>query len=194
MHAYSRFIQEQLDARGWKVADLSRRTGITEAGLGKIIKDPEDRLAGMPTDNTIEKLARAFGIQPGVIIAHAASARYGVPVGEPVEIANAAGVSDDELIRELEQRLRHHDGVAAAPDLDVSGMSPESRIQIDELAQSLAEAADASEQRGDTDLAGVQRQLAAWIDAAIAAATVIPDPRRTRHRPQSAGPSRPTSR
>jgi transcriptional regulator with XRE-family HTH domain len=193
MHAYNRFIQEQLDARGWTAAELSRRSGISEATLSRIIKDPDERLAGMPDEETIGKLARGFGIKPGVIVAHAATARYGVPVGEPVEIANAAGVSDDELIRQLEHRLHDRDGLAAAPALDVSGMSPESRIQIDELAQSLAEAADASEQRGHTDLAGVQRQMAAWIDAAITAATATPDQRRTRHRPQSAGPSRPTS-
>lgn len=193
MHAYSRFIQEQLDARGWTAAELSRQSGISEATLSRIIKDPDERLAGMPDEETIGKLARGFGIKPGVIVAHAATARYGVPVGEPVEIANAAGVSNDELVRELEHRLRDRDGLAAAPALDVSGMSPESRVQLDELAQSLADGAEASEQRGDADLAIVQRQLAAWIDAAIDAATAIPDRRRTRHRPQNAGPSRPTS-
>lgn len=194
MHAYSRFIQEQLDARGWTAAELSRRSGIPEPTLSKIIKDPDDRLAGMPSDDTIDKLARGLGIKPGVIVAYAATARYGIPVGEPVEIANAAGVSDDELIRQLEQRLRGRDGVVETPVLDMRGMSPESRIQIDALAQSLAEDAGTSEQRGDTDLATVQRQLATWIDAAIAAATATRDHRPTRHRPQNVGPSHPTSR
>lgn len=194
MHAYSRFIQEQLDARGWTAADLSRRTGITQSGLNKILQDPDERLAGMPTDETIDKLGRAFGIPPGVIVAHAASARYGVAVGEPVEVATAAQLSDDELIRQLGLRLRERDEAVATPQLDLSAMSPEARVQIDRLAQSLAEDAEASEQRGDTDLAVVQRQLAGLVDAAIAAATASRDHRPTRRRPPSVAPSRPTSR
>lgn len=62
MHEYNRLIQQGLDERGWKQADLARRGGLHRSLISKILKDDRDHLGQMPDDATMEGIARGFGI------------------------------------------------------------------------------------------------------------------------------------
>jgi len=62
MHEYKRLIQQGLDERGWKQADLARRGGLHRSLISKILKDERDHLGQMPDDSTMQGIARGFGI------------------------------------------------------------------------------------------------------------------------------------
>ena len=54
MHPYRKFIHSEMDARGWKPADLARRSGLSRQTLSKILNDDRARLGQMPDDSTID--------------------------------------------------------------------------------------------------------------------------------------------
>ncbi len=61
-HAYRAFIRAEMDARGWKPADLARRSGLSKQTLSKILNDDRPHLGQMPDQSTVEGLAAAFGV------------------------------------------------------------------------------------------------------------------------------------
>lgn len=164
MHAYSRFIQDRLDALGLTAAKLSRKSDIPEPTLSKILKDPDERLAGMPDEETVKKLAHGLEVDPGVIVAVAATARYGVPVGDVVEVPSATRVSDDELVQQVVLRLR---AKSSAPVLDIDQLEHRAVTDIIDLMLSLRADAEASDAEGKAGLATAQRFLADQLEAAI---------------------------
>lgn len=104
MHALRRFIREQMDARGWTAADLVRASGLTKQTISVRLSDDRDRLPAPLEDATVAGLARAFGVDPKVVLVKVGEA-MGLPMGETVVVYSAEGVSNEELIRVLSERL-----------------------------------------------------------------------------------------
>lgn len=62
MHEYRRFVQTELDARGWRQAELVRRSGLSRQLVSSILRDNRDYLGQMPDAETIEGLALGFDV------------------------------------------------------------------------------------------------------------------------------------
>ena len=104
MHAYRRFVQTEMDKRGWTAADLQRSSGLTKQNLSRLLRDDREQLQQRPDAATVSSLARAFGVGEELVLTHVAEA-MGLPTGR-VEVAAAADLSNDELLRILAERLR----------------------------------------------------------------------------------------
>src|SRR5690554_566323 len=100
MHALRKYVQTQMDARGWRPADLANASGISKQVVSGLLADTRDHIDRMPSEKTITGLCRAFSIQRPVLLAVIGEA-MGLPVDRPVKVADASRVSNDELIREL---------------------------------------------------------------------------------------------
>ena len=85
MHPYRKFIQGEMDARGWKPADLARRSGLSRQTLSKILNDDRVHLGQMPDDSTIDKLAAAFGVPTDRVRQLAARSLLGYSESEDVD-------------------------------------------------------------------------------------------------------------
>nr|WP_046285135.1 helix-turn-helix transcriptional regulator [Mycobacterium sp. UM_NZ2] len=62
MHEYRRFVQTELDNRGWTAGGLARKAGMHRQTISKILKDEREHLGQMPDDSTLEGIAKGFGI------------------------------------------------------------------------------------------------------------------------------------
>lgn len=105
MHEYRRFIQAELDARGWRQADLVRSSGLSRQLISNILRDDRPALGQMPEESTITSLAKGFGISADVVRRAASRALAGYSdSGEPLRV-DLASVSDAALVAELHRRL-----------------------------------------------------------------------------------------
>lgn len=122
MHAYRRFVQTEMDKRGWTAADLQRSSGLTKQNLSRLLRDEREHLQQRPDAATVSALARAFGVGEELVLTHVAEA-MGLPTGR-VEVAAAADLSNDELLRILAERLRGgtHE---PAPDPEATAPAPD---------------------------------------------------------------------
>ena len=105
MHALGRYIQELMDARGWKQADLVRASGLSRALVSRLVT--KDTLGRMVEENsTIAGLARAFPeVGEEAFITKSAEA-LGVPVDRLVVVdASMERISNRALLDLLAQRL-----------------------------------------------------------------------------------------
>lgn len=109
MHALRKYVQEQMDDRGWRPADLVTASGISKQVISGLLADPRDHIDRMPSEKTIAGLCRAFSVPRQVLLAVVGEA-MGLPISRPVEVADASRVSNDELIRELARRLQKAGG------------------------------------------------------------------------------------
>lgn len=55
---FSDWLQSEIDARGWRVADLSRHSGLSGSYLGRVLN--KERLAG---NEACRAIAKAFGMR-----------------------------------------------------------------------------------------------------------------------------------
>jgi transcriptional regulator with XRE-family HTH domain len=85
-------IREARQQRGWTQAQLAERSGIT---IG-YIKQLEGGHKPNPTQDTLHKLARAFGISVSELLGEDDELARPVP---PVPTWRAAGVSEDQIAR-----------------------------------------------------------------------------------------------
>ena len=104
MNEWATFVTAELDKRNWGVSILSRRSGLSRTMIYNILGDKREQLRDMPHRETMQALAQALEITYEEIMIAAARA-YGIPVGEPLVIATATGLSDAELVAELGRRL-----------------------------------------------------------------------------------------
>lgn len=104
MHAYRRFVQTEMDKRGWTAADLQRSSGLTKQNLSRLLRDEREQLQQRPDAATVTALASAFRVDEKLVLSHVAEA-MGLPTSR-VEVAAAADLSNDELLRILAERLR----------------------------------------------------------------------------------------
>jgi transcriptional regulator with XRE-family HTH domain len=104
MHEYRLFIERELDARGWKMADLARRAGLHRQLIWKILHDDRDTLGNMPDDATLQGIARGFSIPVDRVRTAAARSLVGyIDDGRPL-VTDVRDLSTDVLIEELRRR------------------------------------------------------------------------------------------
>ncbi|CAM3312026.1 helix-turn-helix domain-containing protein [Tsukamurella hominis] len=104
-HPLRQFLQAQLDLRGWRQADLARRSGLSTTVLSRILKDGRPHLRRLPDASTLDALAAGLGMPIEVV--RTAAARSLVDHagdGEPVTI-ELTDSSVDELLAEIRRRL-----------------------------------------------------------------------------------------
>ena len=101
-NALADWVQAQLDERGWTQADLMRASGLKRAHISNLL-GTEGLIRRMPQDFTIDGLARAFNTSRRHVLTIVAEA-MGLPT-ETVTIADAARLTDEDLLRELAKRL-----------------------------------------------------------------------------------------
>lgn len=105
MHEYRRFVQDQLDKRGWDRSTLVRKSGLSRQLVHSIITDSRDHLGQMPDDSTLQRLADGFGISVELVRTAAARSLVGyVDDGSALTI-ELQNVSTDELLGEIRRRI-----------------------------------------------------------------------------------------
>lgn len=104
MHALRRFLQDGLDARGWKPADLYRASGLTRQRIYQMLDDDRDVLPAMPARETLEGIAGAFRVSMPAVVAVVFEA-MGYSLAEARAAVDLSSVSNDELIEEIASRL-----------------------------------------------------------------------------------------
>lgn len=101
MHALGSYLQEQLDARGWRRAELARRAGISRQQVSKYINQAQ--LGRALAQSTIEGLAGALEV-PESLIERKMWEALGAPVGNPGEHPDDQ-VPDAVLIERFRRRI-----------------------------------------------------------------------------------------
>lgn len=123
VHEYRRFVQQELDAHGWKPAEFARKAGLHRQLVSKILKDDRPRLGQMPDESTMEAIAKGFGIPVDRVRTAASRALRGYEDdGAPLS-NDLSEVSDDVLLTEIRRRFeeapsgagRHVTGTADKP-------------------------------------------------------------------------------
>ncbi|MFC9765782.1 helix-turn-helix domain-containing protein [Rhodococcus jostii] len=105
MHEFRKFIQRELDARGWKQADLARRSGLSRSHVSKLLRDDRQYLGQMPDEETIRALADGFALTEEVVRTAASRALAGFSDdGGPLQI-ELADVPTDALLEEVRRRI-----------------------------------------------------------------------------------------
>lgn len=106
MHEFRRFIQKQLDDQGLRQADLVTRSGLTRSHVSKLMRDQRDHLGQMPDGETLEALAKGFGIPvERVRIAAARSLAGYADDGHPISL-ELGEIPTDALLNELKRRIQ----------------------------------------------------------------------------------------
>ena len=105
MHEFKRFIQQQLDARGWKQADLVRKSGLSKQHVSNMLRDTREHLGQMPDERTIRALADGFQIPAEVVRTAASRALAGYSdEGQPLHV-DIHQVPLDTLLNEIRRRF-----------------------------------------------------------------------------------------
>lgn len=104
MHALRRYIQQELDARGWRAQDLANKSGLARQQVSKLLTDDREVLPQLPRTSTLAALARAFDVSTAHVTTVAVEA-LGVPgVSAPAVVHEIESVDDEVLLRELLRR------------------------------------------------------------------------------------------
>jgi len=119
MNEYQRFIQDELDRRNWRPADVEKHGGPSRQVMSNILNDKRQVLEYRPKQETIEGIAKAFSVPVDTVLAHVAKA-----MGFPVTITAASldDVSDDDLLDQVRKRMQR----GASHDDDKSTSEPDS--------------------------------------------------------------------
>ena len=107
MHEFKRFIQQQLDARGWKQADLVRASGLSRSHVSKLMRDDREHLGQMPEADTLAGLARGFTIPEEIVRTAASRALVGYEDdGHPIHPRRRARMADTPGLHHRRHRSR----------------------------------------------------------------------------------------
>ena len=81
------YLEQQLDERGWTIADLARRSGLSRQAISALMHRPRAGLHRLrtPSEQTIVALAKGLG---GRSTEHALR----------IAVAQSMGLSDDDVI------------------------------------------------------------------------------------------------
>jgi transcriptional regulator with XRE-family HTH domain len=105
VHEFKRFIQKQLDDQGLRQADLVTRSGLTRSHISKLMRDQRDHLGQMPDKETLEALAKGFGVPVERVRTAAARSLVGyTDDGSPISL-ELGEVPTDALLNELKRRI-----------------------------------------------------------------------------------------
>lgn len=150
MHDLQRFIQEQLDTRGWRQADLVQRSGLSRAHVSKLLKDQGDLLKQLPDRETLDGIARGLGVRVELVLSAAVSALGVPPATLPLMLPSTESLTNDQLLAELARRLNEERKPDAASTTNDGGAAPVTLIKSQEDAgQVLAKAAHPEETHGN---------------------------------------------
>lgn len=126
MHEYRRFVQAELDARGWKQSDLARRSGLSRQLISNIMRDRRPHIGQMPDADTIAGLAKGFGISEEIVRTAAARALAGyTDDGTPLQV-DLTEVPTDALLHEIRRRIFTAGQPDGDAEDDLPGDGPES--------------------------------------------------------------------
>ncbi|MDV7194656.1 helix-turn-helix domain-containing protein [Mycolicibacterium fortuitum] len=126
MHEYRRFIQEHLDSRGWKQADLVRASGLSRQLISSIVKDDREHLGQMPDDSTMEGIAKGFGVPVERVRTAAARSLAGYSDDGSALTLSLQDVHIDVLLNEIRRRVDvAHLAVHSSTPSGASGQAPE---------------------------------------------------------------------
>lgn len=106
MHEYRRFIQDNLDSRGWKLPDLMRASGLSRQLLHRVLNDNRDHLGQMPDDSTMEGIAKGFGVPVERVRTAAARSLAGYTDDGSALTLDLQDVHIDALLNEIRRRVR----------------------------------------------------------------------------------------
>jgi transcriptional regulator with XRE-family HTH domain len=142
MHALRRFIQSELDTRGWQARDLVKASGLSKQLVSNFLNDDRDVLPQLPRTATLEALAQAFNVTTAHVTTVAVEA-LGIPdVQAPAVVHQIQDVDDEVLLRELLRRAIERDGVSPVRAVAESqDAKPELTVeQVEEQRQGLLSA------------------------------------------------------
>lgn len=105
MHEYRRFIHEHLDSRGWKQADLVRKSGLSRQLVNSILKDTRDYLGQMPDESTLEGIAKGFSVPVELVRTAAARSLAGYTDDGSALTLTLQDVHIDALLNEIRRRI-----------------------------------------------------------------------------------------
>jgi transcriptional regulator with XRE-family HTH domain len=125
MHALGKFLQQEIDARGWRISDLVTASGLSKQTVYNLFEDKRDRMEQTPQRRTIVGLANALGIPETAILTAAAEA-IGVPGNRrPPASRPIQEVSDQELLQEIARRFRGQSYIPDNPPAVLPQEAPE---------------------------------------------------------------------
>lgn len=125
MHEYRRFIQHELDVRGWDRSDLVRKSGLSRQLVHNIVTDVRPFLGQMPDASTMEALAKGLGIPIELIRTAAARSLVGYTDDGTALTIQLRDVSTDALLNEVRRRI--DDAAPQPPTVEPSAPSGASR-------------------------------------------------------------------
>ncbi|GAA1909128.1 hypothetical protein GCM10009737_07840 [Nocardioides lentus] len=133
-HAFTAFLREQTDLRGWAQSDVVSASRLSRALVSKWLTDDRERLTRLPDRDTVAAFARAFGVSPEFLLGKAVEATgMGYTAGDFVNSVRTA--SDDDLVSELRRRLAERpadDGVVVEGSF-ARGTAPSEMSDVDVL-------------------------------------------------------------
>lgn len=140
MHEYRRFIQSELDTRGWRQSDIARASGLSRQLVSTILKDRRDHLGQMPDAATMQGLADGLRIPVERVRTAAARSLVGyVDDGQPLTPA-LQDASLDALLNEIRRRVESsHDHAQYARDDDDPPASTRAPRTTHEKTETLAD-------------------------------------------------------
>lgn len=104
MHELGRYLQREIDRRGWSIGALARHASISRQTLYSLIKDDREVMDQTPQRKTINALAEALNVDPLEILTASAKA-LGVPIDESKLGATLGTATNDQILAELSSRL-----------------------------------------------------------------------------------------
>lgn len=105
MHELGRYLQREMDRRGWKASDLARHTGITKQTVSNLLRDTREFMDQTPRRPTLEGLANGLQVPLSEVLTAAAQAIGAIPSADVMR-SDLSQVPDEVLTHELAARLR----------------------------------------------------------------------------------------
>jgi hypothetical protein len=103
VHEFRRFIEAEMDIRGWDRPRLQAETGLSRAHVHKLLTDKRESLGRMPDEKTLQGLAKPFGYEKVRTAAARSLARYSDD-GSSLKTELTA-VATDALLKEIRRRI-----------------------------------------------------------------------------------------
>lgn len=135
MHEYRRFVQDELDTRGWRQSDLVRRSGLSRQLVSNILRDDREHLGQMPDAATLDGLATGFGVPVDLVRAAAARSLVDYTDDGTALTITLSEVSTDALLYEIRRRIDRAD---QPPTSDTPAQAEDAEDQAREEQKNLA--------------------------------------------------------
>lgn len=192
MHEFRRLIEDEMSRHpGMTKASLARAADLSKTYVTDLLNDDTDHLGKFPAAHVIDGFQRALGISRDRLERAAARSLGRGDIESPLLVPTVKGVPDDELVAELQSRLRRLAGSEALRLLDIDALpDPKAVPQLIEFHDGLVKAARSDRAAGNAGLAEAKEWLAGILDAAFKASAAVS----RRRRNSAAAPARPGRR